>query len=73
MASENEAFGRYEAALGWLREEEREIIIARLDFDLTYEQIAVALGRPSPDAARMAVRRALLELSEIMKSASYDS
>jgi RNA polymerase sigma-70 factor, ECF subfamily len=67
-ASEKEVFERYESALGQLREEEREIVIARLDFELTYEQIAVALGRPSPDAARVAVRRALVKLSEIMKS-----
>jgi len=67
MAISHEALDRYEAALGQLREEEREAVIARLDFGLTYEEIAIALGRPSADAARVAVRRSLLKLAKIMK------
>jgi RNA polymerase sigma factor (sigma-70 family) len=67
IASANEALERYEAALAELREEEREIIIARMDFGLSYEQIAVDVGRPSADAVRVALRRALLKIAEIMK------
>jgi RNA polymerase sigma factor (sigma-70 family) len=66
-AISQEAFDRYEAALGQLREEEREIVIARVDFGLAYEEIAIALGRPSADAARVAVRRSLLKIADIMK------
>jgi hypothetical protein len=34
----------------------------------TYEQVALALGKPSAAAARMAVSRALLRLAEAMSS-----
>jgi hypothetical protein len=34
--------------------------------DCSYEQVAQALAKPSPDAARMAVSRALLRLAEEM-------
>jgi RNA polymerase sigma-70 factor (ECF subfamily) len=65
-----EAVDRYEAALARLRPEEREAIVARVEMDGTYEQVAQALGKPSPDAARMAVSRALLRLAEEMTRAS---
>ena len=64
-----EAVERYEAALGRLRPEDREAIVARLEMDYTYEQLAEALGKPSPDAARKAVQRAILRLAEDMKNA----
>lgn len=66
----HEAVDRYEAALARLRPEEREAIVARVEMDGTYEQVAQALGKPSPDAARMAVSRALLRLAEEMSRAS---
>jgi DNA-directed RNA polymerase specialized sigma24 family protein len=37
--------------------------------DGTYEQVAQALGKPSADAARMAVSRALLRLAQEMSRA----
>jgi RNA polymerase sigma factor (sigma-70 family) len=61
-----EAMERYEAALGRLRPEEREAIVTRVEMDGSYQQVAKALGKPSPDAARMAVSRALLRLAEEM-------
>jgi RNA polymerase sigma-70 factor (ECF subfamily) len=66
----SEAVDRYEAALARLRPEEREAIVARVEMDGTYEQVAQALGKPSKDAARMAVSRALLRLAEEMSRAS---
>jgi RNA polymerase sigma-70 factor (ECF subfamily) len=57
---------RYEAALQRLREEDRELIIARLELGLTYAEMAAATGRPSPDAARMAVGRAIVRMIEFM-------
>jgi RNA polymerase sigma factor (sigma-70 family) len=69
-ARENEAYARYQAALGQLHEDEREALIARLELGLTYHEIAMTLGRPSPDAARVAIRRALLKVTQIMKGAS---
>jgi RNA polymerase sigma-70 factor (ECF subfamily) len=61
-----EALERYEAALARLRPEEREAIVARVEMDGSYQQVAAALGKSSADAARMAVSRALLRLAEEM-------
>jgi RNA polymerase sigma-70 factor (ECF subfamily) len=61
-----EAVERYEMALMRLRPHEREAVIARVELDLGFDEIAQALDKPSPDAARMAVSRALLRLAEEM-------
>jgi RNA polymerase sigma factor (sigma-70 family) len=61
-----EAAERYEAALQRLRPEERELVVARVEMSNTYDQIAAAHGKPSADAARMAVARALVRLAEEM-------
>jgi RNA polymerase sigma-70 factor (ECF subfamily) len=65
-----EALERYEAALARLRPDEREAIVARVEMDGSYQEVARALGKPSPDAARMAVSRALLRLAEEMSRES---
>ena len=57
---------RYEQALGQLRPEEREVIVSRVEMGLSYEELAVALHKPSPDAARKAARRALIRLARAM-------
>lgn len=62
----SESVGRYEAALASLTETEREVIIARVELGLTYSEIAAATGRPTANAARMAVARALVRLAEEM-------
>jgi RNA polymerase sigma-70 factor (ECF subfamily) len=59
----------YEAALGRLRPEEREAIIARVEIGYTCAELAEALGKPSAEAARKAARRALLRLAEEMNRA----
>jgi len=56
----------YESALLRLKPEERELIIARVELGLTYAEMAEMLSKPSPDAARMAVARALVRLTEEM-------
>ena len=60
---------RYEAALQLLRDVDREAIIARLELDYSYEELAVALDKPSANAARVAVCRALHRLAEAMREA----
>jgi RNA polymerase sigma factor (sigma-70 family) len=60
---------RYEAALHRLTATERELIVARLELGLTYEEIAVAVGKPSWNAARMAVARALVRLARELSGA----
>jgi|SRR5688572_10795025 RNA polymerase sigma-70 factor (ECF subfamily) len=57
---------RYEAALARLAEDEREAVVTRVEFGLSYAEVAEALGKPSADAARMAVVRALLKLEKEM-------
>lgn len=61
-----EALERYEAAMQRLKPDEREIIVARVEMQQSYQQIAAAHGKSSPDAARMAVTRALVRLAEEM-------
>ena len=54
------------AALGRLRPEDREAIVARVEMDFSYEEVAQALGKPSAGAARVAISRALVRLAEEM-------
>jgi RNA polymerase sigma-70 factor (ECF subfamily) len=61
-----EAFERYTAALARLRPQEREAIIARVEMDYSYAELAEILGTPTADAARKAAKRALLRLAEEM-------
>ena len=63
-----QAIDRYDAALAKLDDPDREAIIARLEFGYSYKDIAVMLDRPSPDAARVAVRRALVRLAAEMNN-----
>ena len=62
-----EAVDRYEEALARLKAEEREAIIARVEMGYTYEELAEALGKPTPDAARKAAQRALVRLAEELR------
>jgi len=64
-----EATERYEAALAELRDEEREAIVARIELECSYEEMAVMLGKPTANAARVAVRRAVVRLAMKMKHA----
>lgn len=57
-----EAIARYEQALASLSADDREAIVARVEMGYSYHELADALGRPSADAARKAVRRALVRL-----------
>jgi RNA polymerase sigma-70 factor (ECF subfamily) len=61
-----EALDRYEAALQRLRPEDRELVVARVELGLSFQQIAASHDKPSSDAARMAVNRALVQLAEGM-------
>jgi len=57
----------YDEAMTGLEPEEREAIIGRVELGLSYAELATAMGRPSADAARMAVGRALLKLAKRLK------
>ena len=62
-----ELLDRYDRALDRLPEEDKEAVIARIELGYSYAEIADALGRPSADAARMAVSRALVRLAEELR------
>jgi len=62
-----ERAGRYDAALQRLSPRQREAIVARIELQCSYQEIAVAMGKPSADAARVAVVRALYRLQEEMR------
>jgi RNA polymerase sigma factor (sigma-70 family) len=62
----SEAIDRYEKALADLDDTEREAVIARVEFGYSYQEIALLVGKPSPDAARIAVARALTKLARLM-------
>jgi RNA polymerase sigma factor (sigma-70 family) len=66
-AIRQEQLDRYEAALSRLTEQERDLIVARVEVGLTYEEMAELLGKPSWNAARMATARALLHLAEELR------
>ena len=61
-----QALERYDEALSGLSASDRELVIARIELGLSFPEIAVATGRPSANAARMAVVRALVRLSEAL-------
>ena len=67
MAIGSELMARYDRALERLSEEDKEAVIARIELGCSYAEIADALGRPSADAARMAVSRALVRLAEELR------
>lgn len=60
----------YEAALGRLREEDRQAIVARVELKLPYREVAAMLGKPTEEAAQMAVSRALVRLAREMGRSS---
>jgi RNA polymerase sigma-70 factor (ECF subfamily) len=60
---------RYERALARLDLVEREAIIGRVEMGYTFQELADALGKPTPDAARKATERALIKLAEEMRRA----
>jgi len=63
----HEAIQRYERALATLRPDEREAIVARIELGYTYEEIAGLLAKPSANAARMAVERAIIRIARVMR------
>jgi RNA polymerase sigma-70 factor, ECF subfamily len=63
LAVGHQTLRRYEAAVRRLRESDRELVVARVELALSYEEIADLTGKPSMSAARVAVSRALLRLA----------
>jgi RNA polymerase sigma factor (sigma-70 family) len=62
-----EAEKRYNEALKLLSPEEQELVIGRLELQMTYHELAIHTAKASPDAARMAVYRAIRKLATVLK------
>ena len=60
-----EAWRCYVEGLGRLRPRDRRLIVGRAELGYSYRQLAAIERLPGPDAARMALRRALVRLSEV--------
>ncbi len=59
----DETWRGYLRRLQRLSPRERRLVVGRAELGYNYRQLAFVEGLPSPDAARMALRRALLRLS----------
>lgn len=70
LAIGREALERYEAALERLTPADRNAIILRVELGCPIAEVAEALDKPSLDAARMAVTRALVRLAAEMSRAT---
>ncbi len=62
-----ETIESYETALSQLPEDDQAAVILRVEFGLRYQEIAEGLGRPSANAVRMQVTRALVRLAQLME------
>jgi len=62
-----QAIHKYESALATLKPDERQAIVARIEMGYSYSEVAVMLDKPSADAARVAVSRALVRLAQGMQ------
>ena len=65
-AIQAETLDRYERALASLKNEESQALVLRVELGFDYQEIATQLGKPSADAARMAVTRAMVRLADKM-------
>ena len=67
QAVQTEAVSKYHEALGLISSRDRQLVVLRIEAQWTYEEIANHFTMPSPDAARMAVSRALRRLLDALK------
>jgi len=61
-----DVLARYERAFASLSDADQELLHLRIELGFEPEEIAAMTGKPSRDAARMAVQRALGRLAEAM-------
>jgi DNA-directed RNA polymerase specialized sigma24 family protein len=68
QAVKAEAVSRYTNALATLSPRDRQLVVARIEAQWTHNEIARHVGLPTPDAARMAVSRALARLMDAVNA-----
>lgn len=66
VAVGTELRARYDAALLQMAEGDRDAIVARIELELSWPEVADALGKGTIPAAQMAVSRALVKLARRM-------
>jgi RNA polymerase sigma-70 factor (ECF subfamily) len=64
LTIQRESYERYRRAMGRLAPRDRELVVARMEAQWSYAQIADSFRIPTADAARMAVNRALKKLAQ---------
>ena len=69
VALDAERERKYKAALATLSEEERILVVGRVELGYNYDQLALISRRSTSEAARLAVRRAVLKLAQRMSGA----
>ena len=62
-----ETLKAYEFAMQQLDEDDRDVVIMRIELGLSHQDIAAMTSSPTPNAARMRVARALARLAELMR------
>ena len=60
---QNESYDRYRGALDRLQARDRELVVARIEAQWSFADVAERFGMNTADAARMAVNRALKRLA----------
>ncbi len=71
-AIKQQVYEQYRRALLRLRSIERQMVVARIEMQWSLSEIAHRFGKPSVDAARMAVSRALRRLTNELRAAPPD-
>lgn len=61
-----DSLASYQSALETLPQDLREAVILSVEFGLSHEELAEAIGAPSANAARMRVSRALTQLASVL-------
>ena len=61
-----EMWKRYRDGLKGLKDRDRRLIVGRAELGYNYRQLAAIERLPSPDAARKALKRAVIRLSKVM-------
>ena len=67
---DDENWSRYLDGLARLTARERRLIVGHGELQYSYQQLALIEDMPSPDAARMALRRAMIRLSTLVRDPS---
>lgn len=61
-----DSLASYQSALETLPQDLREAVVLSVEFGLSHEELAEAIGAPSANAARMRVSRALAQLASVL-------